>query len=122
MSCIGIDPTVETIRRTMDSSDISKETNRVGIRASMAALLAMLMAMAVFPMDGRAAMMASSPGWNPSVMRSRRGNPDVMPDSSPLRANLACVASIKPVTTDLEDRISSFEASTVSPASALETI
>ena len=68
MSCIGIDPMVETILRTIDSSDISRLMNRVGILESMAAALAIAMAMAVFPMLGLAPIIASSPNWKPSVI------------------------------------------------------
>ena len=60
-----------SIRRRSDSLDISSEKMPTTRPSRSAACCAMLMAHAVLPMEGRAAMMMSSAGWRPLVMRSK---------------------------------------------------
>ncbi len=58
------------MRRRSDSFDISREKTATTWPPRMAAFCAMLMASAVLPIEGRAAMMTSSEFCSPLVMRS----------------------------------------------------
>ncbi len=62
--------------------DISREKKAVGIRCLMAMFEAIVMASAVFPMEGRAPMTISSEFWNPPVRLSRAVRPVAIPTRS----------------------------------------
>ena len=53
---------------------------------STPACLAMLSAKAVFPIDGRPAMMMKSLGWKPDVIRSSSSNPVASPVTCSFRS------------------------------------
>jgi len=61
-----------SMRRRRDSFDISREKTATTRPSRMAEFCAMLIAQAVFPMEGRAAMMMSSEFWRPLVILSKR--------------------------------------------------
>ena len=61
----------QSIRSTSCSRAISRLKTAVGIFPTIAACSAMFRARLVFPIEGRAAMMIRSEGWNPAVCVSR---------------------------------------------------
>ena len=64
---------------TRDSLLISSEKIAIEVLCSIAACCAMLSTNAVFPIDGRAAMITRSDGWNPDVSSSRSWKPLATP-------------------------------------------
>jgi hypothetical protein len=77
--CASIRASDVSMRCTSDSLLISSEKNATFFCFSIAACCAMFSTNAVLPIDGRAAMMMRSEGWNPEVMSSRSANPLATP-------------------------------------------
>ena len=88
------------MRMTSERVVISSENTATCLSASTAALRAMFSVSAVFPIDGRAAMITRSPGCRPPVILSNSLKPVEQPVSSPPRVinismwlNASCICS-----------------------------
>ena len=84
--CESTRASAQSSRCTSCSFDISRLSTSTRLWSTTPAYLAMLSAKAVFPIEGRPAMMMKSLDWKPEVISSSLPNPVASPVTCSLRS------------------------------------